>query len=436
MVTRTVRIQLLAFAIIALLGVTYVGARYAGLASSLVQRNSCTISADFPDSGGIFTGAEVTDRGVTVGRVGDLSLLPDGVRVALDLDDCSKPQIPANTIAAVSDRSAVGEQYVDLRPQVDSGPYLDDGAVLPMGRNVIPVATQVLLTNLDRLVNSVNTQNLATTVSELGQAFNGRGPALQQLLDQGNLLQVAATDNLQQTIELIDQSQTVLQTQLDEGSAFASWAHSLNLLSDTLKNSDGDLRRLLANGPNDLQTITKFVSSTQDDLGMLLANLITVNGVVVPRIAGVRTILYLYPVAVAGGLTVLPGDGTAHFGLVLNLGDPPDCTAGYEGTNRRYPSDTGPAPVNVNAQCTSPAASGINVRGAQNAPGGDPVYTGAGGVTYPKAADAAGSAATGTGTTTTPSGAATALVPVDTGNTDSGVLGDRSWLQLLTGPLS
>lgn len=433
MITRTVRIQLLAFVVIALLGVTYVGANYAGLGTSLFETHACTVNADFPDSGGIFTGAEVTYDGVTVGRVGDLTLLPDGVRVPLEIKNCQDPEIPVDTIAAVSDRSAVGEQYVDLRPQKDGGPYLDDGATLPMNRNVLPVPTQVLLTNLDRLVTSVDTSDLSTVVSELGQAFGGRGPALQALLDQGAALQKTATDNLTSTIDLIKQSKGVLQTQIDVGSDLASWAHSLNLLSDTLKNSDTDLRALLDQGPGDLAKISSFVSSSSDDLGMLLSNLVVVNGVVVPKLDSVKAILYIYPIAVAGGITVAPGDGTAHFGLVLNLGNPPDCTAGYGGTDKRYPSDTAPTTTNTGAKCTEPASSGTGIRGAQNAPGGDPVYTGdSGRYVYPSVTSGAG----------TVPGTDFTGVPVGGRSTGQGsaqaadVLGDKSWLSLLTGPLS
>ncbi len=446
MITRTVRIQLLAFVVIALLGVTYVGAHYAGLGSSLFETDSCTVKADFADSGGIFTGAEVTYNGVTIGRVGELTLLPDGVQAALDIDDCRHPQIPVNTVAAVSDRSAVGEQYVDLRPQSDGGPYLDDGAELPMDKNVLPVPTQVLLSNLDSLVSSVDTDQLSTVVSELGQAFSGRGPALQALLDQGNLLQQAATANLTKTIQLIQQAGPVLQTQLDVGDDFKGWARSLNLLTGTLKSSDADLRGLLDEGPTDLQTVADFVKSNSDDLGVLLSNLVTVNGVLVPKLDGkgpdgqaVQAILYIYPLAVAGGLTVAPGDGTAHFGLVLNLGDPADCTAGYGGTDKRYPSNTAASTTNTSAQCTSSASSGINVRGAQNAPGGDPVYTGdSGRYVYPKVDAAAQQAA---GVQQIPG---TTLPGVAVGGASAGggsavaadVLGDKSWLSLLTGPLS
>ena len=63
-------------------------AEYVGLTKDLFGDDSCKVPADFPDSGGIFTNAEVTYRGVTVGRVGQLRLIKKGVRVDLDIDDC------------------------------------------------------------------------------------------------------------------------------------------------------------------------------------------------------------------------------------------------------------------------------------------------------------------------------------------------------------
>jgi len=68
---------------------------------------------------------------------------------------------------------------------------------------------------------------------------------------------------------------------------------------------------------------------------------------------------------------VVPGDGTAHFGLVLNVNDPQACTAGYGGTQRIGPDQsTNLPPVNTGARCTLPRGSSSSVRGAQNAPPG------------------------------------------------------------------
>jgi len=52
-----------------------------------------------------------------------LSLTPTGVAVNLTINN-GAPKIPADLNAAVANRSAVGEQYVDLRPTTDTGPFL------------------------------------------------------------------------------------------------------------------------------------------------------------------------------------------------------------------------------------------------------------------------------------------------------------------------
>ena len=73
------------------------------------------------------------------------------------------------------------------------------------------------------------------------------------------------------------------------------------------------------------------------------------------RLDGVEQVLVTYPDNVAGGYTVVPGDGTSHFGLVLNAADPPVCTQGYGGTEKRTPQrHLATRPANTDARCTAP----------------------------------------------------------------------------------
>ena len=118
MITRRTRIQLMVFVLITLVGVTYVGARYARL-DRLVFDDAYTVVAHFPDSGGIFAGAEVSYRGVKVGQVEKMELTGQGVDVHLAVDN-DYEEFPADAIAVVGNRSAVGELYVEIQPQVDT----------------------------------------------------------------------------------------------------------------------------------------------------------------------------------------------------------------------------------------------------------------------------------------------------------------------------
>ncbi|RNM16229.1 MCE family protein, partial [Nocardioides pocheonensis] len=85
-------------------GISYVGARYARL-DRLVYDSAYRVNAEFAQSGGIFTGAEVTYRGVKVGQVSDMRLTRDGVDVVLAIDKGHK--VPADTLALVGNKSAV-----------------------------------------------------------------------------------------------------------------------------------------------------------------------------------------------------------------------------------------------------------------------------------------------------------------------------------------
>lgn len=372
MITRQTWSQLVVFLLISVVGVTYTGLRYAGLDRFFVD-TGYVVSADFSDSGGIFESAEVTYRGVPVGRVEGLSLTEDGVRVALRLQPGT--EVPDDARALVANRSAVGEQYVDLQPQREGGPFLDAGDVIPNDRTEIPISPTELVVNLDDFVTSIDTHDLAIVLDELGRAFDGAGDSLQRLVDDGDLLTQAAIDALPQTQQLIRDGEIALNTQRDVAGQFRSFNADLALLTETLRSSDPDFRRLYTNGTRSAEEFTALIESNRTALPVLLDNLISFAQVQNVRLPALRQILVTYPNVVAGGFTVVPGDGTSHFGLVTQS-DPPVCTEGYGSTEERTPEDLrrdasgNPTTPNLDAYCAEgpDSANHNNVRGAAEVP--------------------------------------------------------------------
>ena len=371
MIPRKIKLQIGAFLVIALVGVSFVGAKYVGL-GRLVGSSGYVVTMRLADSGGIFTNAEVAYRGVTIGRVGTLRLVADGVEVDLDIGP-DAPRVPSDLNAVVANRSAVGEQFVDLRPKTDDGPYLQAGSVIPRSSTKVPPPVDDLLANLDAFAKSVPTDALRTVVDELDIAFNGAGPDLQALLDTTRSFTQIATDHLPQTKALLADGVTVLNTQARQGSAIRSFSGDLRLLAEQLKKSDGDLRNLITVSPKAAEQVSALLRESGPNLGVVVANLLTTSNILVSRLGGLEQIAVTYPVVVGGGFTVAPGDGTAHFGLALNVFDPAPCTVGYEGTRIRQGTDTTPVALNTQAYCALARGSATTVRGAQNAPyGGQP----------------------------------------------------------------
>jgi phospholipid/cholesterol/gamma-HCH transport system substrate-binding protein len=363
MISRQTWIQLAVFLVISVVGVTYTGLRYAGLDRFFVD-TGYLVSADFVDSGGIFERAEVTYRGVPVGSVEEMSLIEDGVRVTMRLRPGT--EVPDDARALVANRSAVGEQYVDLAPQRRGGPFMDDGFVIPQERTAIPLSPTDQIVHLDDFVTSIDNNDLAIVLDELGQAFDGAGDSLQRLVDDGDVLTQAAIDTLPQQKLLIRDGEIALNTQRDVGGQFRSFNRDLALLSETLRTSDPDFRRLYENGTRSAQEFTALIDSNRTALPVLFDNLITFAQIQNVRLPAIRQVLVTYPNVVAGGFTVVPGDGTSHFGLVTEQ-EPPLCEEGYESTERRDPADTTIDP-NFDAFCAEESPSPVNVRGSRNAP--------------------------------------------------------------------
>ena len=360
MIRRTVKLQLVAFALISLLGIFYVGSNYVGF--HFLSAGPFPVKLYLPDSGGIFSNAAVTERGVTVGRVGALNVRHDTehcgsaghcVEVVLNIEADKK--IPSNLHATVANLSAVGEQYVDLAPDSSGPPYLQRNSVIPMSNATIPLDDETLLVNLDNLVKSVDREHLATVIDELGKGFNDVGPSLQALIDNGNALTQQAIANLPQQLQLIDDGKTVLDTQNDVAAELKSWAASLASFADQLRVSDPDIRRVLDAGVAASKQLAGLLRDNQGVLPTLLGNLVTFNRIQAVRLPYVRATLELFPGTTAGGFYVTPGDGTAHFGQINDNSEP--CTTGYESTKLRGNNDSGDnssdwgGPANLNAYC-------------------------------------------------------------------------------------
>jgi phospholipid/cholesterol/gamma-HCH transport system substrate-binding protein len=362
-ITRATLIRVGAFVVLTLVLVIYVGAHFLG-AFNFVGPRPYTVMMSVPDASGLFPRGEVTYRGVKVGSLGTLQLTPDGVDVPLVIDS-TDTKISSDLKVVVTDRSAVGERYVDLLPASDRGPYLADGSHIAADQVSSPVPVQTVLTSLDKLVATVPLNDLRTTVRELGVAFNGLGPKLQLLLDSTNSLTETASDHLPQTLKLIRDAGPVLKTQNDLSDPITSFSANVKVIAEQLKKSDPDIRKLTRTGPEAGREVSDLIDEAGDGIHRTIRESLTLSQILKGRLGDIRAILQLYPGLAAAVPTLLPGDGTAHLGVVLNIQDPPPCTKGYEASVNRAGTDLTSVPVNFRAYCREPVYAVTDVRGVK-----------------------------------------------------------------------
>ncbi|WP_157254645.1 MlaD family protein [Nonomuraea typhae] len=362
---RAARLKVAAFLAISLVATGYTLVRYARLGADLVEP-AYRVTVELRETGGLFEHAEVTYRGVRIGRVESLSLTRDGVRAVLRL--LPAPPVPAaGLLAVVANRSGVGEQYLDLQPAGTAQPYLKEGDTIARERTALPITTDQVLGDAERLLTSLDPQDVETAVTELRDAFAGNGAHLRRLLEAGGQLTDTAREVLPETVALIDQGETVLRTQRAEGGHLRAFARDLASLTGSLREGAGDIERTIDNATPAARAAGRLADGLDPHLRPLLTHLIVGGRSVSARAAALRQLLIGYPAGVAGAFTVVGKDGL-HFGLNLNLNVPPPCTLGYADVPRRYPQDTRVKTVDPRAVCAAPKGSPTGVRGARNVP--------------------------------------------------------------------
>ena len=369
MLSRTVRIRLVIFAVISALILTVMSIFYVRL-PQLFGYDQYDVTADFSDATGLYENAIVTYRGAQVGRVGAITLRPDGVSVVLHLENGT--QVPADSMASIHSTSAVGEQYVELVPTRNSGPDLRDGSAIDRAHTRILGRSSEMLDDLDQLLRSVPKKALARTVNDLDVGFHGTGPDLQRLLDSSSQLLDSAHANFGPTKALLSDLGPFLSTQRDLASETTSTVRNLASFTHQLVLSNSDIVSLLHELPPAATQLVKLEQDLTPTLNTLLADLTSTGKVVRVYVPAVKQLLTIYPALVATLVgfaqpTALTGFIPLYFHL--NFNDPPPCTDGFlPVSKRRDPTDTSEASTPSGLYCRAPASAPESVRGARNTP--------------------------------------------------------------------
>ena len=360
--SRGVRVRLIAFIVLSAVGIVYVAGSFLGITDKLLGRG-LHLEATLPTSGGLFNGSEVTYRGLKVGTVSAMDVTRSGLLVHMTLKDGTK--IPLDTKMHVHNLSAVGEQYLDFEPPDNNPPYAKSGDVIKGDQSSLPTSEEVLLTQMNSLVQSVDRKKLSTVIGEAGTMFHNTANPLQRMVDSGSQLVNTASANSDATIGLLETGRRVLQTQSNHERDIRTFARNLADLTGTLRTSDKDIRTILQGGPPAVREVDALLKGIEPTLPVFLSNLVTTNQVLTANLPALEQMLVLFPHVIAAGFTGTPGDGYGHINLQFN-NSVPACTKGYKPPSQWRPAtDTSDGPI-YPAQCRS--GPPLDMRGYNHAP--------------------------------------------------------------------
>lgn len=373
-VTRQMVIQLTIFSVIALLALGIMVFGYIRL-PALLGIGQYKVTLELPETGGLYERSNVTYRGSHVGIVDSVGLTDTGVAAQLSLN--SNVEIPADLVAEVHSRSAVGELFVELLPQSSDGPELRNGDVIPRDRAVVPVDVNTVLELTNTGLQAIPQENLRTVVDEAYLAVGGLGPELRRLVSGSATLAIDARANLDSLTTVIDDVQPVLDSQTDTSGSIQAWASNLANVTGQLQSQDGAVSGILNKGPGAAEEVRALFDQLQPTLPIVLANLASVGEVAVTYQPNLEQLLVLLP----QGTAVTQAVGVAKNGtkqdymgdyltLNLNLNIPPPCNTGFLPLQQqRAPTfEDYPDRPAGDVYCRVPQDGAFNVRGARNIP--------------------------------------------------------------------
>ncbi|QFS90314.1 mce related protein [Mycobacterium sp. THAF192] len=372
--SRRILTQLAFFAVITLAGGSIMIFNYMGLPNLLFGVGHYKVSVQLPAAAGLYENANVTYRGTNVGRVQGVSLTETGVVAELSLK--SDIPIPSDLTAEVHSASSIGEQYVALIPDSDTG-RLAEGDVIPLNRTSVPPDISELLAATNNGLEVIPRDNLQTVVSEASTAVGGLGPDLARLVKGSTTLAIDARNNLDALTNLIDNSKPILDSQTATAGSIEAWAANLASVTEQLKNEDQAVAGILQVGPRAADEVRQLFDRLQPTLPVVLANLVTLGDVAVTYQPHLEQLLVLAP----SGVEVVQGAGLtnrntkqdykgAFLSFNLNLNLPPPCLTGYLPPQQARPTSLTDYPERPAGDfyCRVPQDSMFNVRGARNLP--------------------------------------------------------------------
>jgi phospholipid/cholesterol/gamma-HCH transport system substrate-binding protein len=370
MLTRFVRNQLIIFTIASIVGVAVMLFTYMQV-PTLLGLGRINVKLELPAAGGLYKFSNVTYRGVEVGKVTDVKLTENGAEATLTLD--TSPKIPADLQADVRSVSAVGEQFVDLRPRTDAGPFLKDGSVIEKANTSIPQEVGPMLDQVSKLVNSLPGDRISDLLDETFKAFNGAGPDFQSLLDSASKVTSDVNAVSDQARSLVDDSGPLLDSQAETAEQIRTWARSLNGVTEQVAQNDPEVRALLQRGPGFAQEVSSLLEQVKPTLPILLANLTTISQILVTYNPSLEQLLVVFPGIIAAeqsfGLPKNNPTGLPSGDFSLTINDPPPCTVGFLPPSQwRNPADEEVTDTPDGLYCKLPQDSPLAVRGARNYP--------------------------------------------------------------------
>ena len=322
-------------------------------------RSVYRVTVELPASGGLLPNQDVTLRGVPIGKVEALSIVPAGVNAEVRLN--SSVKLSESSKARVAGLSAAGEQYIDFDGGNGEAPFLANGSNVGLGRTEVPVTLAELLAHSDGMLKQVDTDKLEIIKAELGMSKDGP-QKLTDIVEGGTFLLSTLDGVLPQTTSLLNTSRITLQLVADKDEGMKVATANLSEVFAGVNRMTGGFRTLTEQTPKALAATDALFADNSETMVQLLGDLTTTTELLYVRVPALNALFPTYRGSLFDSLSSAVHDN----GFWVNADLYPRYTCDY-GTPRRPPASADYPEPFMYTYCRDDDPA-VLIRGAKNAP--------------------------------------------------------------------
>lgn len=287
-----------------------------------------TITAYFTTATAIYPADEVRIAGVKVGTIE--SIEPVGTQAKMTINVDRGIRVPADAKAVIVAQNLVSARYVQLTPAYESGPTMNDGAVIPIERTAVPVEWNEVKEQLMRLAtelgpdNGMSTGSVGRFIDSAANALDGNGDKLRQTLAQlsgvGRILAGGSGDIAGSIVNL----QTFVTALRDSNEQIVQFQDRFATLTSVVNDSRSDLDAALKNLSDVVGETTRFIEGTRDKTAEQIQRLANVTQNLADHRMDLENVLHTAPHGIANAYNMFePRTGAASGVFVLsNMANP------------------------------------------------------------------------------------------------------------------
>ncbi|MGY3555541.1 MCE family protein [Williamsia sp. R60] len=272
-----------------------------------------TYSANFSEAAGLRPGAEVRVAGVKVGAVQSVAL--DGSKVLVRMK-VQGTWIGDQTTASIQIKTVLGQKYIALDPQ--GSELADPKDVIPLSRTTSPYDVIEAFSDAADQIEEVDTNQLATSMRTLSDAFSGTPADLRASLDGLTRLSETIASRDQKVQELLEATKDTSKILADRNQEFERLINGAGQLLEELNNRQQSISRLLSSTITLSDALSGIVKDNQEQIGPTLETLRQVIEILNDQNENLRqSLTYMAPFYRL--FTNVIGSGHWFDGIITNL---------------------------------------------------------------------------------------------------------------------